>query len=195
MAVPVDPLKPWRSIEVGPYIPVAGFILKLPFRAWAAHTKQEGWNLADEEISTLPLIEAVQKCVYDLQLAKFADNPYLALAVSLCALAVAKYAAIEMLERMAALEKKTEEPGQRNERQRPANASQPGSPAESPAQPNSNPIPRQSPQRTPNPQTMNPGSSMASGRIPASGAASLSSASRTPENHTYLLNDADDVDG
>lgn len=105
---PIDPLRPWRDVNVDVYLPLAIMLLKKAFSVAASKTGEQGWELDDFEVDSLrdALREAVQKCLYDLRLAKLASNPYVALVVAVGTLAGVKYIAIEASRMLKAAEKK-----------------------------------------------------------------------------------------
>lgn len=139
---PIDPLRPWREVNVDVYLPLAVMLLKKAFSVIASKTGETGWELDDFEVDSLrdALREAVQKCLYDLRLAKLASNPYVALVVAVGTLAGVKYVAIEASRMLAAASKKEPAPG----------SSLPlDNPADLPSQPSTSPVSSTTSIRTP----------------------------------------------
>jgi hypothetical protein len=163
---PIDPLKPWRSIDVTAYVPMVKWLLKKGFDI-PAKKYDPLWELEDFELESIeaPLTEAVQKCLYDLRLSKIADNPYVALTVGLGGLTMVKFMAIRLAAELRAQEKAAQQiPG----------AAQPMEPS--------------------NLTVMPVASSMESGRMRASGGASSFAGSPTVANPHSFVNGFDEGD-
>lgn len=111
---PIDPMKPWRSIEVGPYVFGLRWLIKRAF-AYAGEKFDPLWEADDEELDSLnpTMTEALQKCLYDLRLSRFADNPYFALLASITTLVGVKYGSIRLKKMLDDLEKREREVAQR----------------------------------------------------------------------------------
>lgn len=113
MPEPIDPSRPWQSINVEVYLPLAMLLLEQAFKIPAK--KEPSWQLEKWELEALenPLKEAVQKALYDLKLASVAGNPYVALVIAVGTLAGVKYAAIKAMRMMKEKEQRELELNQR----------------------------------------------------------------------------------
>jgi hypothetical protein len=196
MPLAADPMRPWRSIEVGSYIPIPRWLIKKGFDVAALKTGEPLWAMDDEELDSLHdvLTEATQKCLYDLRLARLAGNPYIALVSALLALATVKQVAIKINREMEKREQeKRSSPSnsgvqsQENDmqQQRQGNRPTPFRSTNHPArqrvsQPSHNPMPADS--------------STESIRMQESGAGSSSWASRTAVNHGSFVSESEPLD-
>lgn len=203
---PADPMKPWRSIEVGPYVPIVQWGIRKAYDWVADRTKEPLWKVDQEELESLPLTEAVQKCLYDLRLSRWTDNPYFALLVALTSLSGIKYAAIKIarqLEEMRELERRAEarhgrQSAGQNSPASPENDSGEETENQSPPQPpRRQTVPFRSRQPRPSPQNQratNQGLLTVNGKTPGSGGEFSFADSLTQGNPTYLLNESDQLD-
>lgn len=177
----IDPMKPWLAINVHAYMPLAKFAVKQPFK-FAAAKYDPLWALDDEELESIEpaLEEALQRCLYDLNLSKVAGNPYVALAVALGSLSLGKYGAIQII-RLLESQKESEGRQQNGPRILPNKQESPSS---------------QSPRNTApqNPRNTRRGSSTTNGRMPESVDVSSAAGFRVPESPNSSLIEFDGED-
>jgi hypothetical protein len=201
-------MKPWRSIEVGPYVPVIKWAIEKTYEWVAARTGEPIWEVEKEELDSLPIQEAVQKCLYDLRLSRFTENPYFALLAGIVSLSGIKLIAIKVakeLKRMEELE--AQRTGHRREgRHRPtAQERDSGSAPQTtdsrmqsdgtPSNPRQGPVPFRRPQQDrQSRQATSTALSTVNGRTGESEAGYSYVDSPTQGNPTYLLNEFDQLD-
>lgn len=113
----MDPMRPWRDLDVSSYIPLAEWLIAKPFDIAAERFGKNAdekdllkLDETDRDVLRPALTEATQKCLYDLKLSALLKNPYIALAGALAIATGAKVTAIQLLRKR----EKEEGTGRRN---------------------------------------------------------------------------------